>query len=104
MRDHKCTQDPCTYEGTDEPDDATPSGCDCEGTLHYTSCWWVVYNDDGRDQATGDPEIDYPHECEFCGRPVPANHTTIPSEPDNNNDYIICDDCNDERIRWAHGQ
>ncbi len=30
----------------------------CDGPLHYTSCWWCVYNDDGRPQATGDPEID----------------------------------------------
>ena len=36
----------------------TPTGCDCEGPLHYTTCWWCVSNDDGRDQATGDPRID----------------------------------------------
>lgn len=30
----------------------------CEGPLHYTTCWWCVTNDDGRFQATGDPEID----------------------------------------------
>ena len=32
--------------------------CACRGPLHLTSCWWCVYNDDGRPQATGDPEID----------------------------------------------
>lgn len=34
--------------------------CACEGALHYTSCWWCVYHDDSRDQATGDPAIDGP--------------------------------------------
>ncbi len=47
---------------TDEELTESERGCDCEGPLHYTSCWWCVYNDDGRNQATGDPAIDYPEE------------------------------------------
>lgn len=43
----------------------TPSGDQCEGALHYTSCWWCVYNDDGREQATGDSVIDARLEQEY---------------------------------------
>lgn len=44
-----------------------PNTC-CEGKLHSVHCWWVVHNDDGRDQATGDPYIDYPEDyvCNLC--------------------------------------
>jgi hypothetical protein len=35
-------------------DDEEEPGCDCEGPLHYTTCWWCVMNDDGREQSMGD--------------------------------------------------
>lgn len=40
------------YYGDYQPTE--PNTC-CEGKLHSIHCWWVVHNDDGRDQATGDP-------------------------------------------------
>jgi len=56
---------PATFYGRVVVED----GCDCEGPLHFTTCWWCTSHDDGRDQATGDPAIDYPEP-----EPVPAGH------------------------------
>lgn len=47
----------------------------CEGALHYTNCWWCVYNDDGRDQATGDPEIDAAATAKY--NPYEMDHETF---------------------------